>query len=336
MPFDSEIAERRRKEPWWRRTLRETAIHDFGVFGFLLALNGAVLGTPSSAERSFCLVRTGGLFVAFMISILLVRGRLLKHSWFAALIYRVGIYGVVQVSYFFLKHVLPLVNPTTLDQKLYELDLSLFHIEPAMAWDRYVNPTTTEWFAFFYFGYFLLMAVHIVPLVFFGRKKQIVGEFTFGILIMFSIGHSLYMVVPGYGPYRAMADAFQHPLPHGLWYDIVMDAVHSSGALMDIFPSLHTGAPTVLAFFSYRNRHELPYRYTWPAVTFCTANIIIATMFLRWHWLVDIVAGLTLALTAYLVGVLGTRWETRHRRAHGLPPAWPDWPTPADRAPAPG
>src|SRR3954471_22635416 len=177
----------RSNEPWWRRTLRETAIHDFAVFGFLLSLNGAVLATPSSAERSFCLVRTGGLFLAFVISILLVRGRLLKRSWVAALIYRIGIYGVVQVSYFFLKHILPLVNTTTLDQKLYELDLSLFHVEPAMAWDRFVNGATTEWFSFFYFGYFLLMAVHVVPLLFFGRKKRIVGEFTFAILLMFSI-----------------------------------------------------------------------------------------------------------------------------------------------------
>jgi len=325
MPFDSEIAERLQNEPWWRRTLRETAIHDFGVFAFLLCLNGAVLGTPSSAERSFCLVRTGGLFVAFVLSIVLVRGRLLKRSWLAALVYRLGIYGVVQVSYFFLKHVLPLVNTTTLDQKLYELDLSLFHIEPAMAWDRYVDPATTEWFAFFYFGYFLLMAVHVVPLVFFGRKKQIVGEFTFGILIMFSIGHSLYMVVPGYGPYRAMADAFQHPLPHGLWYDIVMDAVHSSGALMDIFPSLHTGAPTVLAFFSYRNRHELPYRYTWPLVTFCTANIIIATMFLRWHYLIDVIAGFSIAIGTVLLSRPIVRWELARRRREGLGELWPEF-----------
>ncbi len=172
MPFDSDIADRRQKEPWWQRTLRETAIHDFAVFAFLLFLNGEVLGTPNSAERSFCLVRTGGLFMAFLISIVLVRGRLLKRSWVAALVYRLGIYGVVQVSYFFLKHVLPLVNTTTLDQKLYDLDLALFHCEPAMLWDRYVTPATTEWFAFFYFGYFLLMAVHVVPLLFFGRKSR--------------------------------------------------------------------------------------------------------------------------------------------------------------------
>src|SRR3954470_18348926 len=79
-------------EPWWKRTLRETAIHDFAVFLFLLFLNGQVLSTPSSPERSTCLLRTGGLMAAFLLSIVLVRGRLLKRSWSAALIYRLGIY----------------------------------------------------------------------------------------------------------------------------------------------------------------------------------------------------------------------------------------------------
>lgn len=324
MSSESQSIERS-NEPWWRRTLREAAVHDFAVFAFMLSLNGAVLATPSSPERSFCLVRTGGLFLAFIVSILLVRGRLLKRAWLAALIYRLGIYGVVQVSYFFLKHVLPLVNTTTLDQKLYELDLLLFHYEPAMAWDRFVTPATTEWFACFYFGYFLLMAVHVLPLVFFGRQKQIVGEFTFGILVMFSIGHSLYLVVPGYGPYRAMADAFQHPFPSGLWYNLVMDTVHSGGAMMDIFPSLHTGAPTVLALFSYRNRHKLPYRYTWPIVAFCTANIIIATMFLRWHYLIDVIAGFTIAVSAVLVSRPIVRWELARRKREGLGDLWPEF-----------
>ena len=69
MTSESDIIERRRKEPWWQRTLRETAIHDFAVFAFLLFLNGAVLGTPNSPERSACLVRTGGLLLAFLVSI---------------------------------------------------------------------------------------------------------------------------------------------------------------------------------------------------------------------------------------------------------------------------
>jgi PAP2 superfamily len=310
-------------EPWWRRTLRETAIHDFAVFAFLLLLNGAVLSTPHGPERTACLMRTGGLLLAFAVSIVLVRGRLLRRSWVAALVYRFGIYGVVQISYFFLKHVLPLVNTTTLDRKLYELDLSLFGFEPAMVWDRYVNPATTEWFSFFYFGYFLLMAVHVVPLLFFGRHKRIVGEFTFSVILLFSIGHTLYMVVPGYGPYRAMASAFQHPFPEGPWHELVMNAVRSGGAQMDIFPSLHTGAPTLLALFSYRNRHVLPFRYTWPVVAFCTVNIIIATMFLRWHYLIDVVAGFTLAVTSVMVSRPIVRWELARRSREHLGELWP-------------
>jgi len=325
MPSESELIERRRTEPWWQRTLRESAIHDFAVFAFLLFLNGAVLDTPHTQERSACLLRTGGLLAAFLISIVLVRGRILKRSWVAALVYRLGIYGVVQISYFFLKHVLPLVNTTTLDQKLYEFDLALFHFEPAMAWDRYVNSATTEWFSFFYFGYFLLMAVHVVPLLFFGRRKQIVGEFTFAMLLLFSIGHTLYMVVPGYGPYRAMADAFQHPFPNGPWHQLVMNAVHSGGAQMDIFPSLHTGAPTLLALFSYRNRKQLPFRYTWPVVAFCTLNIIIATMFLRWHYLIDVVAGFSIAVGSVMLSRPIVRWEIARRRREGLGELWPEF-----------
>jgi len=327
MPSDSESAllRRRSQEPWWQRTLRETAIHDFAVLVFLLVLNGAVLATPSGAERTACLIRTGGLLLAFVIAIVLVRGRLLKRSWVAALIYRLGIYCPVQISYFFLKHVLPLVNTKTLDQRLYQLDLAVFHYEPAMAWDRFVTPVTTEWFSFFYFGYFLLMAVHVVPLLFFGRRKQIVGEFTFAILLLFSIGHTLYMVVPGYGPYRAMADSFQHSFPQGPWHALVMNAVHSGGAQMDIFPSLHTGAPTVLALFSYRNRKSMPFRYTWPVVAFCTVNIIIATMFLRWHYLIDVVVGFSLAVGVVFLSRPVVRWEIARRQRERLGELWPEF-----------
>jgi len=307
------------------RTLRECAIHDFAVFGYLLILNLAVASTPTSPEHDACLLRTLGLMVAFLITIVLVRGRILRHTWLTALIYRFGIYGPVQVSYFFLKEILPLVNTTTLDQKLYAFDLSVFHVEPAIAWDKFVNPLTSEWFSFFYFGYFFLMALHVIPLLFFSRRKQVVGEFTFGMLVLFSMGHTLYMVVPGYGPYRAMADMFQHSFSPGTWHDLVMNAVHSGGALMDIFPSLHTGAPTLIAFFSYRNRDKLPFRYTWPVVAFCTANIIGATMFLRWHYLIDVVVGFSLAITIVLVSRPITRWELSRRSRERLGDLWPEF-----------
>jgi membrane-associated phospholipid phosphatase len=218
---------------------------------------------------------------------------------------------------------LPIVNATSLDWELYHLDLALFGFEPAMFMDRFVNPITTEWFAFFYFGYFFLLALHVIPILMFSRQRRLIAEFALGMLIVFCIGHTVYMLVPGYGPYKAMADQFQNEFPRGMWLDMVMTTVTAGGAQKDIFPSLHTAAPTFIALFSFRHRDKLPFRYTWPAVTFFAVNIILATMFLRWHYIIDVVAGLLLACFALVASVRVTRWELTRRTAARLRPSWP-------------
>jgi len=108
--------------------------------------------------------------------------------------------------------------------------------------------------------------------------------------------------VPGYGPYRFLAGEFHHPLTGGLFWSWVQSTVSAGGAQKDIFPSLHTAAPTFFALYSWRHRARAPYKYTWPVTAFCASQIICATMFLRWHYLVDIFAGITLAIFATVVG----------------------------------
>jgi hypothetical protein len=93
----------------------------------------------------------------------------------------------------------------------------------------------------------------------------------------------------------------------------VQATVTGAGAQKDIFPSLHTAAPTYFALFSLRYRHSAPYKYTWPITAFCASQIICATMFLRWHYLVDIFAGITLATVALFAGEALTAWDLRRR-----------------------
>ena len=149
------------------------------------------------------------------------------------------------------------------------------------------------------------------------------GEFCLGMLGMFCIGHILYMLVPGYGPVRAFADHFHAPLPHGLWFNMVNGTVSAAGAQMDIFPSIHTAIPTFLTLISYRHRNKLPFRYTWPVLAFFTANIIVATMFLRWHYVIDVVAGLTLAGVSLWAARVLTSYELHRRKSGGLTTNWP-------------
>jgi len=304
-------------------TLRGLAVQDWIVFAYALVLNLAVAAAPAGAIRDRCALRVGLLLAMLIFTLVTVRGRLLPGTFLPALIYRVGCYGVVQISYFFFRELLPLVNPRTLDIELHSLGVSLFGAEPALRLDATVSPITTEWFAFFYFGYFFVLATHVLPILFLGKDKRLVGELTFGLLFMFCVGHTLYMLVPGYGPYRAIAPEFHHALPNGMWLHVVMETVAEGGAQKDIFPSLHTCAPTFIALYSFRHRALPPYRYTWPLVLVFAGNIIVATMFLRWHWLVDVIVGLALAITSQALSVTVTKYELARRARERLMPTWP-------------
>jgi hypothetical protein len=57
-------------------------------------------------------------------------------------------------------------------------------------------------------------------------------------------------------------------------------------------------------------------------MAFVATQIIVATMFLRWHYMIDIVAGLTLAFTAQAVGQHIADWESAKRERLGLQPVW--------------
>jgi hypothetical protein len=305
------------------KIFRSFAVADGLVLAYLLELNIAVLVAPESPMRRQSFFEVLGLLLTYVICLGLVRTGALRSNNWTALLYRIGIYGTVQQSYVFFKHLLPVVNPGSLDGELYALDQVLFGFEPAVWADQFVTPFTTEWFAFFYFCYFFLLAVHIFPIVFGSRDQLLLGEFMLGMLLIVCLGHTGYILVPGFGPFRAFPELFKNELPSGLWMDLVWSTVRSNGAQKDIFPSLHTAGPCFIAMFSFRNRDRLPFRYTWPLLSFFSANIIGATMFLRWHYVIDVFAGFALASVAALVSPLITRWEVARRRAEGLRPLVP-------------
>jgi membrane-associated phospholipid phosphatase len=307
---------------WAARTVRELAFQDWLVVGYHAALVFAVWN-GSGPARETCIRDTSAIFATVIAVLAIVRGGLLKDTFVAPMIYRFGIYGGVQLSYFLFRDVLPTASAGSLDEQLFRLDQRLFGVEPTLWLDQFVTSRTTEWFAFFYFQYFLLLAVHVLPFLFVVKRQKLFAEFGLSVLLLFCTSHIIYMLVPGYGPYRHLAAMYTHELPHGTWYDLVINTVSTAGAQKDIFPSLHTGAPTLMALFSFRHRKEWPFKFTWPIVAFFAVNIMGATVFLRWHYLVDVVAGLTIAATSLAAAKRIRMWEDARRTELGLSPPWP-------------
>ncbi len=308
--------------PWSLRLVRSLAVQDWWVVGYFAVLLLLVL-QGRGPHRELCIERVGMDLGCVLVGLVMVRGHLVRWGGrVSAGLYRFVLTGTVLGSYFQLKDILPEVTTRALDPQILAFDRHVFHYEPALAWDRFVNPHTVEWFAFFYFGYFVLISLYVLGSMFLARDRHRLAEFSLGVLLVFCTGHITYMLVPGFGPYHFLDRAFAHRLEGATFWHLVQATVQSAGAQKDIFPSLHTGVPTFMSLFAIRHRRVSPFRYAWLPTVLFTSQIIVATMFLRWHYLVDIAAGLTLASVASVASARIAVWERGRREAMGVTPIW--------------
>jgi len=309
---------------WFERgvgaILREVAAQDWLLVGYLLFLLFRVQ-TGAAPEHAAALVRVGADLGVLVLALIVVRGRMLPRS-VTQLVYRAALFVPVLGSFLQLQYILPTASRAPVDARLYAFDLSVFGCEPAEVFDAWVSPATTEWFAFFYYGYFFLIGAYLFPFLFLGRGR-LFRAFGMGFLWVYCAGHAIYTLVPAYGPYAFLPTHFHHELEGARWWPLVQHAVASvdGRARTDVFPSLHTAVPTFLAAFSFRNRRVGVFRRTWPFVAFVASQMMLATMFLRWHYVVDVVAGLLLATSAFGVIRIAELWDAS-RRANGGQDVW--------------
>jgi len=301
-----------------RRIVRNMAVVDWIATSYFTILITCLLVTRGpncwGSLKDVCID-----FAALIVTFVLVRGEVVRGIAASALV-RVGIMMPIVLSYFQLRWILPAITTRALDQQIYAFDLQVFHYEPSVAWDKYVSSATTEWFAFFYFGYFIIVASNVLPMLSLAADNKLLRHFGTGIVAQFCMTHLLYLVVPGFGPYHELR--FEHELVGGPFWALVLQSVHSAGALKDIFPSLHTGAPTFLAVFAFVHRKSVPFKHTWPILAFCVLQIMGATMFLRWHYLIDIVAGFALGMFNVLFWGRVVNWEFARRERLALAPVF--------------
>lgn len=301
-----------------QRLLRNLAFQDLACLAFHSYLTLRIFCAPDSADAQAARPFALGLLLATTLVVALVRLELMPQGLVRGIGYRLLMIALVVLSYFELRHLLPGLQRPLLDAQMLRLDQRLFGVTPALWLDQFVRPATVEWFSFFYYSYFTLVGLHVIgsSLLDRGRRQQ---EILLGTMLITIIGHVLYTVFPGVGPVATMR--FPHELQGGLFFGLVLKAVASAGAMMDIFPSLHTAHPTFLTLHSLRHRAEAPYRYTWPITAFFNANILVATVLLRWHYGIDLLAGLLLALLAQRLAIVISRREST-RPQRGLQPVW--------------
>jgi len=112
--------------------------------------------------------------------------------------------------------------------------------------------------------------------------------------LIYGIGVLCYVVFIAYGPRNLMPEMVESLL-YTSWpqSQLLMTQVNTN---TNVFPSLHASLSLTVAALAYRTREVYP-RWLFVAI-FLAANVVVSTMYLGIHWLLDVVAGGVLALVA--------------------------------------
>jgi membrane-associated phospholipid phosphatase len=305
----------------WRGAL---ALQDVIVIGYALVL--AVLWwARAPAPGPGPAIRQVYACLALVPAAAFVAREVPEVPWGARInVYRVVVVGAIVWGYLILRDALPVIRTDTVDASLAAADARIFGGEPVLWLEALNRRPVVEWMSFFYFNYYTLLLAHVVGALWIARSPRVAAEFGVGTALIFCAGHLGYMAVPAYGPVSFFADRFRAPLDGGLFWGLVSGSVEAGGAMKDVFPSMHTGATAWLALFAVRQA-TLDRRWRVPAALtcFCAANIALSTLVLRWHYVVDVLAGLTLASLTLWASVRLARWEEARRSRLGLGPVWP-------------
>jgi membrane-associated phospholipid phosphatase len=189
---------------------------------------------------------------------------------------------------------IPAVRRTDADRALANLDLRVWGANPTVWLERLHHPWFTEFLQAAY-TLFVPAVLFVAWLLWRRRQYSEFQYYAFLIALGFLASYLGYLAVPARGPRFFLKDLQHFPLD-GLWLfhgmQSMLDKLES--AHYDCFPSGHTEL-TILAWWGSRKISSRLFRI-YCAYMPC---IIFATVYLRYHYSVDLLAGAVTA--AFLI-----------------------------------
>lgn len=201
--------------------------------------------------------------------------------------------AVMVTLYFTLGHVVFKAIPWSADPLLDRIDTALFlGRNPALVVSDWATPRRVEFFSVFYAAFIPYVNLSLL-LGCVNRPRRERDIFLTGYALLYAWSFLGYLALPARGPIVFLADAFTAPIEGGLFYSLVVRAIEVGGGPHGAFPSLHVGASTFFCLFDLRYN-------VWRGLLFVplVGMIILATIVLQYHYVIDLVAGFALALGA--------------------------------------
>lgn len=204
---------------------------------------------------------------------------------------------IIPINFSELHFLVHLVHPTDYDNLLINIDYFLFGVNPTVWLEKYTYPLLTEILQIVYSVFYFLPIILAVLLARAG-KDDALNFFIFQMIYGFYLSYIGYFSLPAIGPRFTLDHLQSFPL-HGVWImqDIQNFLNHLENIQRDAFPSGHT-AMTIVTLFYALKYHKI-YSYIMIPITIL---LIFSTVYLRYHYVIDVFAGILLFFIIIFTG----------------------------------
>lgn len=290
--------------------LDTTDILNVAFFGILAS---AMIACASAIPQWWMFVP---LNLAIMFAVFMLADFASTRSHFWKLLHGFYMMACIPIAYKEIYYLGPAINPRLMDQFLIEIDYALFGVHPTQWLHAYSHPVITEILQLAYSSFYLLPLVLVVDL--YRKKRMQAFRLAFLTVILgFYLSYLGYVAVPAIGP-RFTLHEFANKdkeLP-GLFLAQPIRALLNRGESItpetvapekivqrDCFPSGHTQITLLVIFLAFRYR----VRTRW-FLAVVGSLLIAATVYLRYHYVIDLAAGLVFAVGTYPLMLFIERW----------------------------
>ncbi len=253
------------------------------------------------------------LYLNFFIAIALVSiaatGDKLKEVGMFRLFRRIYIVPVVYLIYSQIQSYIRVINPHDYDALLISWDKAVFGGNPTQWLNGIANPVLTEYLQACYMMFFFLPIIQGIELY---RKKRDdeFFEFTRIAVFAFYLSYLLYLFFPAIGPRFTLHNFanLNNELPGVFLTGVFRDYVNTGGGIplgahnpaelvnRDCMPSGHTMITFVTILLAFRYKTKVRW-----FLLIVGSSLIFATLYLRYHYAVDVMAGLFLGLLTLFI-----------------------------------
>jgi len=201
------------------------------------------------------------------------------------------------------------VNSHDVHQYLAAAEGWLFGGQPVLWAERYITPARTEFFNVFYANFYVV-APSVVLVLWFSGKRDEARYALLGTILCFYTGYVLYVVFPAAPPrlYFESLGLFTVTLRGGpiTNFQQALIEMMPNHAARAAFPSLHSAVSCLSLYYAWKYC-----RWFFPFLLVFVVGLLLSTVYLRHHWVVDLIAGVLLVPWVLWLTPRYERWWTR-------------------------